>query len=136
MGKINSIAAILLLSLVIVSCGGKKEKKPVSVEGSWELASYATKAVNFGSESVSVYLVFGSADFTVYQKLGAGSYRKYTGTYSILDDQLTGTYSDGKPLSAIYDIENDGSTLVLSTDKEAYTYKSAQVPGEVIGAAY
>lgn len=117
--------------------GGGGGEVAVSVEGSWELTSVATKA-SVGSVNVSVYITFGSGQFTLYQKIGEGRYTQFTGTYTLVKNTLSGKYSTDKAWGP-YTVSGSGTSLTLTTagGKEADTYKKiGSIPSSVLENLY
>ncbi len=133
------LAAAICLSGLLSSCGGEEEpQKKLSIAGAWELMSVQTKAAMVGGQSVNVFIEFTADSFVLYQQLGSERYYSYNGTYTLTDGKLKGNYSDGSSLGSIYDVECDGSTLVLTTSngKEVDSYKSiTAIPESVISNA-
>lgn len=128
----------LLLAVLLFAGCGKKQEKVIDVTGDWQLRSISVKA-SYGSETVDVYLRF-SADktFELYQMLGTGRYRVYTGKWTLTENVLTGTYSDGKAWGATYEVDVEGDTLTLTTvsdTPETDTYKRSSIPQTVIDTA-
>ena len=129
------IAAIALLA-TLSACNRKEKTEDVlNIDGQWEFSDYATKAVKIGEVPLSIYLEFNSSGFKTYEKRGEGRYRKYEGTYTIVENVLDGKYFDGTPLHSKYKVSKGENYITLETDKEIYTYKSTQIPNEVIADA-
>lgn len=147
----------LLVALTLTSCREQETPpQPMNIDGTWELISVTdTRAVAIGDEQVEVYVVFqadepvvtgtrGSKEqvhqpvvstgvFTLYQKLGAGKYRSFDGKWTLTDSTLSGTYSDGKPWGATYEValEDDGSRLSLAAPTETCVYTKSKLPAGI-----
>lgn len=147
----------LLVALTLTSCREQETPpQPMNIDGTWELISVTdTRAVAIGDEQVEVYVVFqadepvvtgtrGSKEqvhqpvvstgvFTLYQKLGAGKYRSFDGKWTLTDSTLSGTYSDGKPWGATYEValEDDGSRLWLAAPTETCVYTKSKLPADI-----
>lgn len=146
----------LLVALTLTSCrDDDTTPEPMNIDGTWELISITdTRAVAIGDEQVEVYVVFqadepvvtgtrGSKEpvgpvvstgvFTLYQKLGAGKYRSFDGKWTLTDSTLSGTYSDGKPWGATYEValEDDGSRLWLAAPTETCVYTKSKLPAGI-----
>lgn len=134
MKKILTILAVMTAMLLATSCG-EKEKKPLDITGEWALQSIATKAVQIGSVKVDVYISFAQdGSFELYQKVGEGRYRRFDGNWSLLEDQLSGTYSDGKAWGSTYTVSMDADRLIMlssSATPEESVYTKATIPSDV-----
>lgn len=130
---------LAVLSLCLISCKKKDPDKKTNIAGDWQLTRVELKAVDYGGESVDVYLRFDAAKtFSMYQKLGEGRYRVYNGSWSLSKKILSGSYSDGKAWGATYEIALDGNTLTLTSQTdhpEKDTYTRCTIPEEVIRTA-
>ncbi|MGM9749018.1 MAG: lipocalin family protein [Candidatus Cryptobacteroides sp.] len=139
MRKILTAVFVTLTTLALLSCKKDNPKEEMSLEGCWELTSVQTKAATIGDVTVEVYLEFGKEQFTVYQKLGDTRFTKYAGSYTLSEGVLTGTYSDGQPLSSKYTVTLEDNRLILETSggKEADIYnKIDTIPESVIKQAF
>lgn len=146
----------LLVALTLTSCREQETPpQPMNIDGTWELISVTdTRAVAIGDEQVEVYVVFQADEpvvtgtrsskepvgpvvstgvFTLYQKLGAGKYRSFDGKWTLTDSTLSGTYSDGKPWGATYEValEDDGSRLSLAAPTETCVYTKSKLPAGI-----
>lgn len=134
MKKILTILAAMTAMLLATSCG-EKEKKPLDITGEWALQSIATKAVQIGSVKVDVYISFAQdGSFELYQKVGEGRYRRFDGNWSLLEDQLSGTYSDGKAWGSTYTVSMDADRLIMlssSATPEESVYTKTTIPSDV-----
>lgn len=139
MKKIISAALAALLALAALSCKKEIPTEEMSIEGCWELTSVQTKAATIGNVTVEVYLEFSKEQFNVYQKLVEGRFSKYTGRYILAEGKLTGTYSNGRPLSSEYTVTLEDNRLILETSggKEADIYnKIDKIPDSVVKQAF
>lgn len=157
LNRIRMSMCSLLVALTLTSCREQETPpQPMNIDGTWELISVTdTRAVAIGDEQVEVYVVFqadepvvtgtrGSKEqvhqpvvstgvFTLYQKLGAGKYRSFDGKWTLTDSTLSGTYSDGKPWGATYEValEDDGSRLSLAAPTETCVYTKSKLPAGI-----
>ena len=137
------IALFTILMMVPLSCGKHEkdtEKTTVSVVGCWELTGVETKSAKVGEVVVDVYLDFAATgSYTIYQKIGEGWYTKFTGTYTVTDNQLSGSYSGNTKTWGPYVMELEENSLVLYMEggKERDAYKRIDaVPGTVTSMVY
>ena len=122
-----------------VLCGCKKEKKTIDVSGEWNLVSAETKAIEYGGQTVDVWLAFEkeSGRFTIYQMIGEGRYRIKSGTWTLTEDKLSGTYDSGKAWSTVYEVTRNDDTLTLTGTKEdgsageTDTYELKPIPEDI-----
>ena len=133
--------AMAATALCLMACNGKDnpDTPGVSVIGTWELTSVATKAT-VGSVNVSVYVQFAQdGAFSLYQKIGEGRYMPFTGTYKLsADNKLSGSYADNTPWGP-YDAAMSAGNLVLTSagGKEVDTYKKIDsIPASVTENMY
>lgn len=130
----------LLLILAIGACDPIQQEEPVSVVGQWKLVNVETKSATIGSETVDVYLDFTeSGQFTMYQIIGKGRPRMFTGSYTFIDNQLSGIYSDASQWASTYTVAKSGEnsiTLTTASGNETDTYQSTSIPQSVIEQAY
>ena len=128
----------VLLALFALAGCKEKEKKVLDITGDWQLKTVTVKAT-YGHETVDVYLRFAAdQSFELYQMLGTGRYRVYTGKWTLTENVLTGSYSDGKKWGASYEVEVDGDTMTLtsvSEKPETDTYRRTTIPQDVIDTA-
>ena len=122
-------------ALLFTSCGETQKEEPLNIIGTWNLKTVQTKAASMGGTSVDVYIVFNEDNsFALYQKIGAaGRYSSFSGTWSLLETKLTGTYSDGKRWGSDYEVSQnpERTTLVLTSAGEEYSYSKAILPAEL-----
>ena len=135
------LAALFAFLAMSVSC--KKQEKDVekvSIVGCWELTVVDTKYTNVGEVVVEVYLDFtANGAYTIYQKVGEGWYTKFTGTYTVADGKLTGSYTGSTKTWGPYEMELEEQSLVLYKEggKERDTYKRIErVPDSVTSLVY
>lgn len=143
--KLNSAGRITILMLLFTgifflsaSCGKEKKKsEKVSIDGDWELMEFS--GVKAKDESISVYVSFGQdMTFRLYQRLGAGRHIIYSGSYSLVGNVLSGTYSSGEPFGSEYTVRlESGSTILELTSSEGETsiYTACEIPSDVISEA-
>lgn len=135
MKKLLTILAALC-TLLCTSCGGENGKEQENLSsnliGKWELvdAKLATKSAVIGSVTVSVTLEFlADGSFAISQTLGEGRAKEYSGTWTLVEDVLSGKYSDNKNWGSSYKVEIDGASLSLTTqpdEKDCYIYMKKQ----------
>ncbi|MGM9735164.1 MAG: lipocalin family protein [Candidatus Cryptobacteroides sp.] len=128
----NKYILIIATALAIATgCNKEPEKNTPKIAGSWELTDIQyTKAAQIGEYTIEVTLDFNAdGTFSMSQILGDGRAAQYDGNWTLVDDILAGTYSDGKPWGASYKVSVDETTLSMTpVDKEApETYIYARV---------
>lgn len=110
--KIWSLALALLVSLT--GCESKEEPaantvpfKPVATAqlaeklvNVWQIVEYAGQPAQF-----DVVIDFQAESFELYQRLYSSEYEKLTGSYSLLDAELTGVYSNGVEWNNAYTVQ-------------------------------
>lgn len=125
---------IVLLVFLCASCKKSKPEVPVvplseQIVGTWELCDIeVTKAAILGDEIVDITIVFSESNtFIIEQMLGSGRPVTYTGAWSMIDDVISGTYSDGNKWASDYkvSIDEDMLTLIPSVENvsEAQMYR-------------
>ena len=134
MKRIYMAAALLLLCLITAGCPDPKDEV-LDITGEWQLSQISTKA-SIGGQNVDVYVAFNEdGSFEMYQMLGTGRFRKFTGTWSLLEKVLSGSYSDGGQWASDYNVTMDEShtTLTLTTldGSETDTYRKQAIPADV-----
>lgn len=135
MKRVFMIAALMLLCLVTAGCPEKPEEEVINVVGEWHLSQITTKAA-IGGQTVDIYVAFNEDhSFELYQMLGTGRYRMFTGTWSLLEKVLSGSYTGGAKWASDYNVEmNEGHTsLTLTTldGSETSTYQKQAIPADV-----
>lgn len=138
---IKRLLIAVAFATLFVACKPKQPETPkLSVTGSWELSSVATKVAVAGEE-VSVFLSFtDEGAFTLYQKIGLGRYTVFTGTYEIDQDlkQISGVYSNKKNWGP-YDLEATDNSITLSfvdgSESDTYT-RIDSIPSAVTENTY
>lgn len=136
MKRIIRLLACISAVAASLSCGNEAAKA-VDVVGEWELYSIDGTPADGLEEGfkTTVYLSFtAEGNFEIFQKLGEGRFRKYEGTFSVTEDLLSGTYSDGESWGATYKAENGGSTLTLTAQNgsnEVSIYNACTIPADV-----
>lgn len=110
--KIWSLALALLVSLT--GCESKEEPaantvpfKPVATAqlaeklvNVWQIVEYAGQPAQF-----DVVIDFQAESFELYQRLYSSEYEKLTGSYTLLDAELTGVYSNGVEWNNAYTVQ-------------------------------
>lgn len=139
MKRFFSIAALMLLCLLATGCPEKPVEDPLDITGEWQLSQISTKA-SIGGQTVDVYIAFlESGSFELYQLLGTGRYRHYTGSWTLSDKTLSGTYSGGGAWASSYTVEMDASkttmTLTAADGSETHTYRKQAIPESVTAGA-
>ena len=116
---------ILSLSILLAAVSCDKDKGPEvadAIVSKWHLIS-----VSGQSSTPEVYVEFEQdLSFELYQKVGEGRYRKYTGSYTVTESIVSGTYSDGEKWGSDYEASFDGDNLVLTAQNgsaEVCTYE-------------
>ena len=121
---------ILSLSILLAAVSCNKIKGPDVAEAivsKWHLIS-----VSGQSSTPEVYVEFAQdLSFELYQKIGEGRYRKYTGSYTVTESIVSGTYSDGEKWGSDYEASFDGDKLVMTAQNgsaEVCTYEKKALP--------
>lgn len=121
-----------LIALLLIATGCRKDK-PVDhaklVIGEWHCVP--------GTFEADVYLAIDEAGtFDLYQQIGEGRHRHYSGEWTINDDVLSGTYSDGQPWGSEYQVSFSGSNTMtmkaLNGSDELMDYYREAIPSEII----
>lgn len=109
--------AIVILAMAF-SC--RKAPKLPEIVGTWELTEIQyTKVAEIDGKSIDVTVSFSAdGDFSMSQILGDGRAREYAGTWTLADDILCGTYSDGTPWGASYRILFKEDTMTMAPIEE------------------
>lgn len=113
---------------------------PLSIAGSWKLTAWSldsNKLIEAGD--IQVYLECTTDNtFTLYQLTASGGeFKKLSGSYSIKDKLLSGTYQDGSKWANDYTIKE----LNKTTMKWEYgsgatmTYTASDIPQEIVDNA-
>ena len=131
MKRLLYLTIIILLSVSCKKDNQEVQKIPLSEQiiGEWELVDIeVTKGAMLGEEIIEVTLVFNTdMTFSIRQMLGYGRPVTYTGTWTMPEDILSGTYSDGKRWASDYkvSIEEDMMHMIpdLENSMESYTYR-------------
>lgn len=117
---------ILLLLFLFASCKKSEheaQRIPLSeqIVGKWELHNIEiTKAAVLGEEIIKISIYFSETNtFIIEQMLGSGRPVTYTGLWSMIDDLISGTYSDGNRWASDYKVLIDGDILTLTPSVEA-----------------
>lgn len=116
------------------------EKPALSIAGSWKLTAWSldsNKLIEAGE--LQVYLECAKDNtFTLYQQTASGAeFKKLSGSYSIKEKLLSGTYRDGSKWANDYTIKE----LNTTTMKWEYgsgatmTYTAGEIPREIVDNA-
>ena len=124
---------------LLVMLTGCKEEIPegtpaMDITGEWALADISTKAAAIGSQTVSAYVSFTEeGKFELYQQLGQGWYSRFTGTWTLTEETLSGSYDGGRPWGSSYTVTLSDNTMTLTTasGSETDTYVRTPIPDEV-----
>lgn len=139
--KIWSIAMMLIMA--VTACDETKpEPAPgpgpggggdiAGIVNEWVINTY-----NGAEPEFVVYIDFNDDNtFTMYQQVYSLDFVCYEGSYSVDDDVLTGTYTDGKNWASAYKVgvSEDGKTLTMSSQEDVSmvsVYTSTTIPEEV-----
>lgn len=113
------------------------DKPTLSIAGSWELTDWSldsNKLIEAGD--IQVYLECTADNtFTLYQLTASGAeFKKLSGTYSIKDRLLSGTYRDGSKWANDYTIkELDQKTMKWEYGSGVtMTYTAGDIPREIV----
>ena len=133
----------LLATLPFIFLAGcSKEDAPLPVDkglaGEWVLTSWNDTAPG---EDFGVYMELAdNGNFTLYEKVVTPAYVRYSGTYTADGSTFSGTYSDGKPLNAVYayEIDDSGNTLTMTAggtvEPDVCIYTRTSIPEDVLSA--
>lgn len=113
---------------------GGNSSKTLDITGEWSLTGISTKSATIGGQTVSVYVSFTSDNkFELYQMVGQGWYSRFTGSWTLKDKTLSGTYDDGKAWGDSYTVAVEGNkmTLTTSSGNETDTYTKTPIPADV-----
>ena len=127
---------LLAATLLIFFAGCSKDDNPTvapEIAGEWHLATWNGETPT----DFDVYMeLLSNGSFNIFQKVETSLYVHYTGTFRVMDNQLSGRYSDGVEWSSSYTYAISGGTLTLtSPNSEVSIYKKTTIPQEVRGAA-
>ena len=129
MKKFFALFAVALLSLV--SCG---ESGDINLlDGQWHLEEWNDEKPEF-----DVYIQFKNGVFDIYQQVYSLRYEHYTGTCSVNNSTLKGSYSDGSSWACDYKFTVKGSELILHSEESnsiKSVYKKCTIPQLVINEA-
>ena len=108
----------------------------MDITGEWQLTDMTlTKSVQLGSEAVDIYISFAADNtFNLWQFLGAGRYEHFDGTWTLAEDILTGTYSDGNAWGNAYKVSLEGDLLTLEATQNSsdiYIYSRTTIPEDI-----
>ena len=145
MKKFFKIAVILLAAVAVVGCNGEKENPlEKGMIGSWHLTE-SPLLTKDTKDVLDVYVEFRlDKTFTLYQKdLNTPIYyNTYKGTYLIVEDIVSGKYSDGKSWGAVngyratYDSVLGTLTLVnVDMPDDVSVFTLTTIPDDVKGGA-
>lgn len=139
MKRLYMMAALALLCFVTAGCPEKPEEKTIDIKGEWQLSQITTKA-SIGGQTVNVYIAFlEGGNFELYQQLGEGRYRHYTGSWTLNENTLSGTYSGGAAWATSYTVEIDDAAtqlvLTAADGSEVHTYRKQAIPADVTANA-
>lgn len=126
---------ILLFFGLYISMSCRKDDEPalVDITGEWKLVTLNGAAISdiFEDEALDVFLSFsGDGTFETFQRrLGSEVFVRYYGSWNVSGTTADGTYSDGQPWGASYEVsvEDDGQILNMTSDMEFCTYIRAEV---------
>ena len=146
MKKFLKIAVVLLAAVAVVGCGPKAKVNPLEkgVVAQWHLTE--SPLLTKDTEDVlDVYVEFRlDKSFTLYQRdLNTPIYyNTYKGTYLIVEDIVSGKYSDGKSWGAVngyratYDSVLGTLTLVnVDMPDDVSVFTLTTIPDDVKGGA-
>ena len=131
MKRLLYLTIIILLSVSCKKDNQEEQKIPLSEQiiGEWELVDIeVSKGAMLGEEIIEVTLVFDTdMTFSIQQMLGYGRPVTYTGTWTLPEDILSGTYSDGKRWASDYKVSIEEDMMYMTPDienvMESYTYR-------------
>lgn len=134
---------VMLFAMAFVGCDndndtdmGGETPTPIQTDivGKWHLTSYCGATPEF-----DVYIEFTSkGKFNIYQQTWSFMYEHFSGTYTVEDGVLNGSYSDGSAWLASYKFEVANSKLTLKNKKnlrELSIYDACVIPEEIIQEA-
>lgn len=131
------IAAAIIAVTALTSC---RKDNPVpdggsssgTITGSWHLVSWA------GLTDADIYVSFNEdGSFDLYQRLYSPAYEHLTGSWTLKDNILSGSYDDGLPWRTDYNvrINASGDTLTLAATDNAddkASYNKAEIPEDIL----
>lgn len=119
------------------SCGAGDEPAAVDISGDWRLMTVNGVPADdvFEDEHVDIFMSLSAdGNFETFQRLvGGETFVRYYGTWKVSGTIATGTYSDGSPWNAAYEVSvsDDGETLTMRSGMEECVYYRAEIPGSV-----
>lgn len=97
--------------------------------GEWHMVEWNGEAPEF-----DVYVEFNNKGFNIYQQVYTLYYEHFTGTYSVSDEILTGSYADGSNWACAYKFLFEGSKLILQSQEDTSivsVYEKCTIPQAV-----
>ncbi len=139
MKSLKIFSLVMLLAVALTGCkksnngdgpnvGGGGNDAVLS--GEWVLTSW-----NEAEPEFNVYIAFNDDNtFEMYQQVWSFDYEYFAGNYTITDDIVTGTYSNGTNWACGYKFEIlDGQLKLASQEDQSVVsiYESCTIPAEI-----
>lgn len=143
MKKILSYAIAAIFAVSSWSCRKAEPDGPVTgpEEEIEEVTDYAALAVgewNYADPGYGADIRVSFEEeftFNLYQKVGDGRYRHYSGTWSVEENIISGSYSDGSGWGSSYSLEFvDDDTMIMTALNESddeMTYFREEIPASI-----
>ncbi len=132
------IAIFAVAAMLLPSCSESAEHKADTtyalIEGEWHMESWSGEM----SESIDLYVKFNADHtFVEYQKLRFPYFVKFSGSYSVVDNVLTGSYDDNTPFNSSYNVEfgSENTKLILSSREypdDITVFVKEDIPSSII----
>ena len=120
----------MVMLLALVGCESNKGNKGSNVAGEWQLVQW-----NDATPEFNVYIDFNAdGTFEMYQQVWSFDYEYFAGNYTIADDIVTGTYTDGSNWLCGYKFLCEGDSLTLYSQEDTFVvsiYTRCEIPAEI-----
>ncbi|MBO7285638.1 MAG: lipocalin family protein [Alistipes sp.] len=139
MKSLKIFSLVMLLAVALTGCkksnnadgpnvGGGSDDAVLS--GEWVLTSW-----NEAEPEFNVYIAFNEDNtFEMYQQVWSFDYEYFAGNYTITDDIVTGTYTDGSNWHCGYKFLCEGDSLTLYSQEDTSVvslYTRCEIPAEI-----
>ena len=134
---LNNVIFAAVMIFLTAGCSKPTETVPTlsaDIVGEWHLTKTEVDGSALDTQS-DIYIAFYSnCTFELFQKSGDQQrYTKFTGTCSLDEKVLTGTYSDGTSWGSAYTVVITADTLTLTNDTltEVQTYTKEAISEDI-----